>query len=465
MLDYTVTKRKTNISMLTLAVRNNTRTAVIEKAKSFASQGRRRLTFGTVLIYCLLFSGLVGKSYLFTLDRYVWRVQMSVVTATVTVGLLLSIWKRSQRRICHHSSELPLQVKACLAGLLSVGILSCVAQENWLGNLAFLLVFAGMVYLLCVSGADLVGGISRERCIDIALVPLGFMAVGSAASLMLGYSWSRSQVISTFRFNGLYSDAIVAGQMFGLTCLLLFWSILHTRSKKVWGYWALLSIAILCLVLTRTRTDILATPIGMITCLSAAMCSSVAAIPRRRARAILGLLVLLLVISSIWLTQPGIDTGRATEHLRVAGDYEDILRSRAEYWQTGKGNLSITNLFGKGPLAKFGGQLSTQSSTYVRELNMHNAFLSVFQFYGWPGGVLFIIFLLLVGGTFLKRRDPYATLGLSLLAFGLVQCLTENWLLSFGTPVDAYSWFILGLTLTQNSSNSRFEIADNRCKI
>jgi len=270
---------------------------------------------------------------------------------------------------------------------------------------------------------------------------------------------------SQFRFNGLYSDAIVAGQMFGLTCLLLFWGILHTRSKKVWIYWALLSIAILCLVLTRTRTDILATPIGMITCLFAAVRSSAAAIPRRRARAILGLLVLFLVISSIWLSQPGIDTGRAWELLWVAGDYEDILRTRAEYWQTGKGNLSITNIFGKGPLAKFGGEISTQRSGYDRELNMHNAFLSVFQFYGWPGGILFIIFLVSVGAAFLKRKDPYATLGLSLLTFGLVQSLAENWLLSFGTPLDAYSWFLLGVTLTHNSSNNRIKIADYGCKI
>jgi len=451
--------------MLTLAFRDNAKIAAVNKAKSFASPIRRRVTFGTVLIYCLLFYGLVGRSCLFTLDRYVWRVQMALVVATVILGLLFTVWKRSQRGTCHDNRELPLQVKACLAGLLFVGILSCVAQENWLGNFAFLLVFAGMVYLLCVSGADLVRGISRERYIDIALVPLGFMAVGSVASFMLGSSWSRSQAISQLRFNGLYCDAIVAGQMFGLTCLLLFWSILHTRSKKVWAYWALFSIAILCLVLTRTRTDMLGTPIGMIMCLYAAMRSGAAAIPRRRARAILGLLLLSLVISSIWLTQPGIDTGRAKEYLRVTGDLEDILQDRTEYWKPGVRNLSITNIFGKGPLAKFGGEISTQSSTYVPQLNMHNAFLSVFQSYGWPGGMLFIILLLLVGGTLLKRKDPYATLGLSLLAFGLVQCLSENWLLSFGTPLDAYSWFILGLTLTHNSSNRRFEIADNGCKI
>lgn len=450
--------------MLTLMSGDNVEIAAVSKARSVGSPKSVGLTLGTVLIYCLLFSSLVGKSHLFFMTGYVWQVQMAVVTATVIIGLLFSVGKRFQRGTCHQSSELPLQVKACLATLLCVCIMSCMVQERPLHNLVFLLVFAGMVYLLCMSGADFVGGISGERRIDFALAPLNFMAVGSMTLIMSGSCWASYQAISSGRFKGIYSDSIIAGQMFGLTSLLLFWGILHMRSKKVWGRWALLPIALICLVLTRTRTGILGTLIGMITCLSVAIWSSTAVISRRRARALFGLLVLLLVISPIWVTRAVTDIGRTREYLRIPGDLEDTLRARSEYWKTGTGNLSLKNIFGNGPLAKFGGGLSTQESGYVRELNMHNAFLSVFQFYGWPGGVLFIIFLALVGVTFLKRRDPYATLGLSLLAFGLVQSIAENWLLSFGTPLDTYSWFILGVTLTQGPSNSRFEIADNSCR-
>ena len=166
-----------------------------------------------------------------------------------------------------------------------------------------------------------------------------------------------------------------------------------------------------------------------------------------------------MLISSLWLTLWGIDTGHAKEYLRITGELDYILRNRLIYWQAGLGQISLKNIFGDGPLAKFGGQLTTKHSGYDRDLNMHNAYLSVFQYYGWPGGILFIIFLASVGRTFLKRRDPYAALGLSLLAFGLLQCMTENWLLSFGIPGDAFSWFILGLTLTHNSSNNRYQIA------
>lgn len=463
MLHYMVTKRKTNIGMLTFAFRDNAEITAVNKARSVGSPKRAGVTLGALLIYCLLLSGLVGKSYLLAFGNNVWLVHMAAVTALVSVGVFYSLWKCSQWQAS--DSGLPLQIKIWLVALLFWGTISCIAQDNWLGNLAFLLVHAGMIYLLCLRGANLIGGISKERCIDLALVPLGFMAIGSMALLALGSSWSSSLLGSQVRFRGLYSNSIVAGQMFGLTCLLLFWSILHTRSKKVWGYWALFSIAILCLVLTRTRTDIVATPIGMIACLFVAMCSSNAAIPRRRARAILGLLVLLLVISYIWLTGPATDIGRTREYLRVTGDYDDIIKGRLEYWEAGIGNLSLKNIFGDGPLAKYAGQLSTQESGYVRELNMHNTFLSVSQYYGWPGSILFIFLVASVGGTFLKRKDTYATLGLSLMAFGLVQCLTENWLLTFANPLDVYSWFILGLTLTHGPSNRRFEIADNKSQI
>ena len=439
-----------------VAFRDNAKIAAACKANSGSLARRRGLTFGAVLIYCLLLSGLVGKSHLFFLTGYVWRVQMAVVAAAVIVGVLFSVWKRSQRRTCQHGSELPLGVKACLGGLLAVAIGSCVVQENWLGNLAFLFVFAGMVYIVFVNGADLMRGISKNRCIDLALLPLCIMVVGSLPSIVLD---------SRERFFGLYYGAIVAGQMFGLTCLLLFWKIIHTQSKKVWAYWALLSIAILCLVLTRTRTDIFGTPVGMIICLYAAMRKGAAAILRRRAQAILGLLVLLLAISSIWLTGQEVDTDTAKEYLRISGDYDDVTSTRLGSWETGMRNVSYRNIFGKGPLARFGSKLSTQESGYVRELSSCNSYLAVFQAYGWPGGILFIIFLVSVGSTFLKRRDPYATLGLSLLVFGLVNSTSENWLLSFGSSFDVYSWFILGLTLTYNSSNSSFGIADNRYKI
>lgn len=449
-----------------VAFRGNDRSAAINKGHRVASPNRQEVTVAALLIYCLLFSGMVGKSHLFLLRGYVWRLQMVVVAATVVIGLVFSIWKRSERQIYQGGSELPVRIKTCLIALLCVGIMSCVAQEDIPGNFAYLLVFAGMVYLLCARGVDLLRGVSRERCMNIALAPPCIMAVGSLMLLPFGSSWaSYREEFSGVRFKGTYSDSIIAGQMFGVTCLLLFWSILHTRSAKGFWYWVLFLAAILCLVLTRTRTDIVGTAVGMTVCLAAAMRSRTTAISRRRARAILGLLALLVVMSTIWLFHAGIDTGRATEYLRIGGDLDQTIQNRLAFWDMGARSLSVVNIFGAGPLAKFGGHLSTQGSTYDAALNAHNAVLSVFQYYGWPGGVLFIVFLVVVGDTFVRRRDPYAVLGLSLLAFGCVQSISENWLLSFGTPVDAYSWFILGVTLAPAPSARECVVAHNACRV
>jgi len=432
-----------------LTFRNRERAASAVGANSLGSLRDSSVALGVVLVNCLLLSGLLGKSDLFTMDRRVWRVQMAVVAGTVIVGLVLGIWKRSGQWGGHSGRRLPLQIRACLAGLLAAGILSSVAQEHWAENLAFFAVFAGMVQLLCIDNANWTRSMSKERCVDIVLVPLCIMSVGGLLLLLMGSRWASSRLITQFRFDGLYCDPIICGQMSGVTSLLLFWRILFTRAERRWYHWLLLAATLLCLVLTRTRTDIVGTPVGMCTCLILAGFGGAPGIARRRARVVLAALAMVVLISPLLLAHAGMDRGRAAAYLRMEDSLQDTVRNRAPYWQMGLGTIALSNVFGEGPLAKFGGQLSVARSTYSGDLNAHSAVLSVFQYYGWPGGILFIVFLLSAAHSLIRRKDPFAALGLSLLAFGCVQCISENWLLSFGTPLDAYSWFILGLALAR----------------
>lgn len=407
--------------------------------------GHHGLSLGVVLVCCLLFSRIAGKSYLSSVVGNVWQMQMAVVCVSVFVGFFYCLASRycNKGRNCNYN--FPGLVKACLIALFVTCVSSCLAQKNWTGNLIYLLVFAGMVYLLCLNGSVLLDGISRFISIEIVTAPLVLMAFISLVFPPRG--------ITHIRFSGFYCDPIVAGQMFGLTCLVMFWCILHLESGRRLGYLIFLPFALLCLTLTRTRTGLLGTSIGMTICLLTAMRAGTASISRQRAQFYLIVLTVVLGFSAIWTTRQYLDLNRTKEYLRVSGDLDDILRNRADYWQTGTKYLSIANVLGKGPLAKFGNSLSTRDSGYVRDENTHNAFLSVFQFYGWSGGILFITFLLSVGTVYYKRRDPYAVLGSSLITFGFVQCLTENWLLSFGTPIDAYSWLIFGITLPHKNAD------------
>jgi len=310
---------------------------------------------------------------------------------------------------------------------------------------------------LCVIGAESMCATSKMRCIDVALVPLSLMAIASMAIYVSG----PSRLSFEGRFHGLYRNAIIAGQMFGLTSLLLFWRALHAQ-RRSWIGWALFSVTLPCLLVTRTRTDILGTLIGLLTCSLSAMYNSTEAALWRRTRVVLACCVLLTMAFVAWMTRPGADINPLRDYFRMSGDRDDILRARYEYWQTGLGKLSMENVLGEGPLAKYAGQLSRDQSGYVVEGNMHNAFLSMSQYYGWPGAVLLIIFMASLVGALVKRKDPYATLGLSLLALGLTNCLSENWLLTFATPLDVYSWFVLGIALRRPRSTSEFAANSGR---
>jgi O-antigen ligase len=144
-----------------------------------------------------------------------------------------------------------------------------------------------------------------------------------------------------------------------------------------------------------------------------------------------------------------VQTEDVREFTRTSGDIDQVFSARMTYWEMGASDISLSNPFGTGPLTRFGGTASLDRSGYTREENPHNAFLSAFQCYGWLGGALFVIFLITLFWTMLRRSDATAVLGASIMVFGIVQCITENWLLSFGTPSDLYSWLLLGIAANE----------------
>jgi len=150
-----------------------------------------------------------------------------------------------------------------------------------------------------------------------------------------------------------------------------------------------------------------------------------------------------------------VDVASAREYLRVEGDLETTIADRQVYWERGLERVTVVNVLGTGPLGKFSSGGPLFGYAYDRESNAHNTFLSVVQYYGVPAGVLCVVFIILLFATLLRRKDELSILGLSLLTFGLAQSVSENWLLSFGTPSDLYSWLILGLTCASRPDTAR----------
>ena len=86
---------------------NNLGSVSLNNARSVRAPSIHGFTFGAVLVYFLLLSALIGKSYLWTLRPGVWRVQMMATVIGVGVDMFYSLLTCSRQRVGHYSSKLP----------------------------------------------------------------------------------------------------------------------------------------------------------------------------------------------------------------------------------------------------------------------------------------------------------------------------------------------------------------------
>ncbi len=403
---------------------------------------------GLILVYALLLTSLIGKSYLFAMYRSVWTVQMILTVVIVTVLCFYFLFVLLNRRLSLSNYSLKMRLKICLFLMLLFGIFSCCAQENLWMNLAFFAVHASSIMILFIFGPRLIANVNRKRFLDIVLVPLVVITLLSI-SVFAGNN-------DNGRLFGLYGNAIIAGQMLGITSILLFWKIVYHQKQKTKFLWFLFIVSMLGLILTRTRTDIAGAFLGITMCLLMTLWHSDMVIAQKRAKILVFLFIPLSILTLFWFVAAEFELTSVREYLRLGENVEETIQNRQIYWEKGFERINAKNVLGNGPLDKFGDDVSLSGSGYDRDSNAHNTLFSVIQYYGWSGGFLFVLFLILLLSVFLSKQDCYSVLGISILTFGIIQCISENWLLSFGTPLDLYSWFILGWCLSGESYRGNF---------
>lgn len=416
----------------------------IYKSESMRSHGSTSGITGLLLVYTLLLTSLIGKSHLFTIYRSLWTVQMIVTIVLIAASWLYLLFALLSGRLSLSHSGVKLRLKLCLFFMMLFGIFSCCAQENLWMNMAFLAVHASSIMILFIFGPQLIADVSKKRFLDLVLIPLAVIAVLSV-SVFAGNRVSG-------RLHGLYGNAIIAGQMLGITSILLFWKILYHSRKNTKLLWFLFIVTMFGLLMTRTRTDIAGVFVGITVCLLMALWRADMEMSHKRAKRLVLVFIPLSIVTLFWIVAAEFEFTPVEEYLRLGEDLRETIQDRQVYWERGYERATTGNFFGNGPLDKFGGDASLSQSNYDADSNAHNALFSVIQYYGWPGGFLFVLFLMLLLGVFLSKQDCSSVLGISILAFGLVQCITENWLLTFGTPLDLYSWFLLGWCLADEGA-------------
>jgi len=174
---------------------------------------------------------------------------------------------------------------------------------------------------------------------------------------------------------------------------------------------------------------------------------------RRGGRATLAFLILLFpaIIGFGLLTSnivPQEKVSKAQAYARVDAPLIEVLGARTYWWKPGfEQDLRIDNVFGGGFLAVYDwGKGGISESGYDRDRARLNTFISCAQFYGIPGLFLFTLFLILAIRVFLNRSDALASLGFTVIVYSIVRGMASNHLLGFGSPIDRFSWLLMGIS-------------------
>jgi len=403
-----------------------------------------RLGYYLVLIYIL--QVILGKTFLEHAWGPMWIVSKGLIcTLTAVMFLYLAAGAGKGTAFSGNANDYR-RVRLFLLLFLAWGLTSACVQEQLAVNLMAYAVFSGMVILLGLCPMSFLRRVPLDRPVVVlsAIICLG--AIASLVALATGFPSPTYQG----RLCGIYNGSITAARLTVLGAIVILWR-LSLAPRKYHVLLLMLAACVITVFLAQSRSTIVALGIGII---PIAVRASYAKKPLISGCMVLGFLLCLSVALVLSLGVAGSKVAAARKFLRIERPLRELPQERMRYWEKGLDDLRLTNVIGQGYLASFGGGAGGfKESGYDIELNRHNAFLACAQSYGVVGLAMWVAFLLTATFSLVSRRDPLATLALAVMGYGLTISVTTNWLLSFGSPVDAVSWFILGVALAPSALN------------
>ncbi len=392
--------------------------------------------WGKRLIYVYYVEALVCKSQFGGLTG-LWLLHMGLSVALIVALAFLGGTRAIEYNWKYHRTPTGL-----LAVFLSWAMISSLVSTAVYANVLWSVVFGLSIYVGTYATAfffrdNIVKGLHTFLVILIAWALLGMAISVAAPGLNPAYD-------GYIRFRGASGNVGDAAENLSFGILLGVWFVQSFQAKKYYRLCAILMI--IALILTRTRSVLL----GMTVALPFLLCHNpVRGLSRRN----LGLLVgggmaiaLVLLVGSLDETR----WNEARTYLRL----EEKDDTRSAYFLRGWEKIKERPAFGHGPMSKFGGQNVVTQSAYSSLNDPHNVFLLLAQYYGWPGAVLFSVYLLSCAAPFLRPSPNLVRpLMLSVLLWGAVISLASGWLLSFGMPADRLSYIMLGFGLASLPPN------------
>jgi len=402
-----------------------------------------------ILIAYLLWS-IIGKSnYYLTGMKWSYYQFGNILFSIILVVFILV--KLSERSYHSGQSMSALLARQSLGLFLVWAALSCTVQKRFVENMACFAVYGSMVVTLFFVPHLFVSYNSLPRFLRILALCVG---VGAVVSLFAGLAHLPQCWIGG-RLAGIYTDPITCANIAITASIML---CLYFAFPARWWLFSLgaivvIVLSIIVILLARTRGAYLCTLICPI-------CFIAHRMRQWHASKLLVFFMLLCIFSLVLITfyeayDPNSELSQEVRiFARIDKPLEEVVWVRAHWWKAGlEHDLVLSNIFGQGILATYDWNLSSiKESGYNIERNRHNSFVSCAQYYGIPGLLLFVIFLLSLLYSFWKRKDVLAAVGFTVVVYSITRGMVSNHLLGFGSPMDRFSWLLLGLAFHFNSA-------------
>ena len=382
-----------------------------------------------------------GLSISFVAHMTATAVLLGVIFSVV---ILPHVARRGPRIAAHRNLR---GIRICLVLLIVWGFLSCFAQEAVLVNVLYWLLWAGhhfAIWWLVVALLDRMDAAARLRMISAVLLTcvVGSLLLHPVNGMPQG------------RLIGMFGNATYSGQFLALA--LVWWTALWLYGHIGFCWFVLLATPTApMLIMTRTRSSMAAALVGITVAVVTAARRGWSPSRLGLRRAALAIFVLSVAFIYVVSSQ-AFDDPEVARYLRIEGGASGVYAGRARYWQAGYQRLPSCGLFGWGFLSKYGRSEATRQVfgisvpmyDWTTTADPLNSLLLTAQQIGLPGMVLFAMLIVALARGCLRAGGRRKGLAVAILAVMVTLTVGENWLTSFGAPLDRLGAVALALLLS-----------------
>lgn len=291
----------------------------------------------------------------------------------------------------------------------------------------------------------------RRGMLRAVLFVSSIVGLGSFVCYFIGINYMKNQAtgteISDFEgsaggFGGLTVQSIALGLYSGLSLLYFFYRSIKCHEKKKFVFWGLMGVLFLTVLISASRSAILATGAGFLVMLYQKQKENGSFI-----KTLLALIVGAMLTFPLWEGAAEGLIKKQDNNNQLEGKYG----SRSKKWEARMEEISNSPVFGVG----FSAIDPNGNDTYNKVTGTIEPGSSWFAILSMTGVIGFLLFTFLVFQPllFLKSNpSPYNTLLLGMLSFLLVHMITEGYIYAGGNASCFVAWLIIGCAFDRMNS-------------